>query len=249
MESKKEHIDSQALPRHVAIIMDGNGRWAKQKGFRRISGHRNGVRAVREVLEGGVEIGLEFITLFAFSTENWKRPKVEVRALMGLLVTTIGKEVPDWMNKNVRLRAIGNLQDLPVRAQKRLNEAMAMTASNTGIVLTLALSYGGRQDILNAVNKIAQKAKDGEINPGNIGEDDLRSQMTTSFLPDPELMIRTSGEYRISNFLLWELAYAEIYISHKFWPDYTREDLFEAIHAFQSRERRFGMTSEQLKPL
>jgi undecaprenyl diphosphate synthase len=249
MESKKEHIDLKALPRHVAIIMDGNGRWAKQKGNRRIFGHRQALRAVREVLEGGVEIGLEFITLFTFSTENWKRPKMEVRALMELLVTTIGKEVPELMNKNVRLRAIGNLQDLPARAQKQLHEAMALTANNTGIVLTLALSYGGRQDILSAVNKIAQKAMDGEIKPGNIGEDDLRSQMSTSFLPDPELMIRTSGEFRISNFLLWELAYAELYISHKLWPDYNREDLFEAIHAFQNRERRFGMTSEQLKPL
>ncbi|MEY3442611.1 MAG: hypothetical protein RLZZ519_892 [Bacteroidota bacterium] len=249
MESKKAHIDLQALPRHVAIIMDGNGRWAKQKGNVRIFGHRQALRAVREVLEAGVELGMGYITLFTFSTENWKRPKLEVRALMELLISTIGKEVPTLTQNNVRLRAIGNIEDLPKRAQRELNQAMERTANNTGLVLTLALSYGGRNDILAAVNKVAQKVKSGEIEPGTITEADLRSEMTTFFLPDPELMIRTSGEFRISNFLLWELAYAEIYITQKFWPDFTREDLFEAIHNFQNRERRFGMISEQLKSL
>jgi undecaprenyl diphosphate synthase len=249
MGSKKEHIDPQRLPRHVAIIMDGNGRWAKQKGNVRIFGHKQALRAVREVLEAGVEVGLGYITLFTFSTENWKRPKLEVRALMELLVGTIRKEVPTLMENKVRLRAIGNLEDLPKGAQRELSQAMEMTANNTGLVLTLALSYGGRSDILNAVNKIAAKAQSGEILPGEITEQDLRSHMSTFYLPDPELMIRTSGEFRISNFLLWELAYAEIYITQKFWPDFTKEDLFEAIHDFQNRERRFGMISEQLNPL
>jgi undecaprenyl diphosphate synthase len=249
MGSKKEHIDLHALPRHVAIIMDGNGRWAKRQGNVRIFGHKQALRAVREVMEAGVDIGLEYVTLFTFSTENWKRPKLEVRALMELLVSTIGKELPTLMENNVRLRAIGNLDDLPKRAQRKLENAMAVTEGNTGLVLNLALSYGGRSDILNAVKKLAQKARDGEIDPSSISEADLRSNMSTYFLPDPELMIRTSGEFRISNFLLWELAYAEIYITQKLWPDFTREDLYEAIHDFQNRERRFGMISEQLKSL
>jgi undecaprenyl diphosphate synthase len=248
MGSRKEHIDLQRLPRHVAIIMDGNGRWAKQKGNVRIFGHKQALRAVREVLEAGVDLGLGYITLFTFSTENWKRPKLEVRALMELLISTIRKEVPTLMENKIRLRAIGNLEDLPKGAQRELSQAMELTADNPGMVLTLALSYGGRSDILTAVNKIARKAQAGELTPGEITEQDLRSHMSTFYLPDPELMIRTSGEFRISNFLLWELAYAEIYITPKFWPDYTREDLFEAIYDYQNRERRFGMISEQLKP-
>ena len=249
MGSNKEHIDLQKLPRHVAIIMDGNGRWAKKKGNMRIFGHREALKAVREVLEAGVDIGLGYVTLFTFSTENWKRPKIEVRALMELLVSTIRKEVPTLMKNNIRLRAIGNLDDLPQKAQKELAQAMEMTQANSGLVLTLALSYGGRSDILSAVNKLAQKTKSGEIEPGSITEQDLRSHMSTFYLPDPELMIRTSGEFRISNFLLWELAYAEIYITEKFWPDFTREDLYEAIVSYQNRERRFGMISEQLNSL
>lgn len=249
MGSNKENIDLQALPRHVAIIMDGNGRWAKQKGNRRIFGHRQALRAVRAVLEGGVEIGLEYITLYTFSTENWKRPKTEVRALMQLLVSTIRKEVDTLMKNNIRLRAIGNLEDLPKRAFRELNAAMEMTRQNTGMVLTLALSYGGRADILSAVNKIALQVQAGEVQPGSISEADLRAQMSSHYLPDPELMIRTSGEFRISNFLLWELAYAEIYITEKLWPDFEQEDLFRAISDFQNRERRFGMISEQLKTL
>lgn len=245
----KENIDLQVLPRHVAIIMDGNGRWAKQKGNRRIFGHRQALRAVREVLEAGVELGLGYVTLFTFSTENWKRPKTEVRALMELLVSTIRKELPTLIDNNIRLRAIGNIEDLPKRPLRELNQAMEITRENTGMVLTLALSYGGRSDILNAVKRIAAKAQAGMLDPDHLTEQELRAEMSTNFLPDPELMIRTSGEFRISNFLLWELAYAEIYITEKFWPDFAREDLYAAILDYQNRERRFGMISEQLKTL
>lgn len=246
MESIKENIDLQALPQHVAIIMDGNGRWARQKGNRRIFGHREALRAVREVIEAGVELELGYVTLYTFSTENWKRPKAEVLALMELLVNTIRKETPLLLENNIRLRAIGHLDDLPRRPHRELMKSMELTKDNTGLTLTLALSYGGRSDILSAVNKIAEKAQAGELKPGEITEQDLRSQMSTHYLPDPELMIRTSGEFRISNFLLWELAYAEIYITEKFWPDFSREDLYAAIVDFQSRERRFGMISEQI---
>jgi undecaprenyl diphosphate synthase len=245
MESTKNIIDLQALPRHVAIIMDGNGRWAKQQGNMRIFGHRQALRAVREVLEAGVDLGLGFITLFTFSTENWKRPKTEVRALMELLVSSIKKELPVLMKNNIRLRAIGKLSDLPSRAQANLASAMKATEGNTGLVLTLALSYGGRADILHSVNELVEKAKSGEIS-GPVTEGMLRKHMSTHYLPDPELMIRTSGEFRISNFLLWELAYTEIHITSKFWPDFSREDLYAAILDYQRRERRFGMTSEQL---
>ena len=249
MESSKENIDLQALPKHVAIIMDGNGRWAKQKGNRRIFGHRQALRAVREVLEAGVELKLGFVTLFTFSTENWKRPKAEVLALMELLVSTIRKETPTLLENNVRLRAIGNIEDLPSRPYKELMKSMELTRNNTGLTLTLALSYGGRDDILSAVNRLAAKAKNGILAPGQITEQDLRAEMSTHYLPDPELMIRTSGEFRISNFLLWELAYTEIYILQKFWPDFSREDLYRAILDYQRRERRFGMISEQINTL
>lgn len=249
MESIKENIDLQALPNHVAIIMDGNGRWAKQKGNLRIFGHRQALKAVREVIEAGVELNLGYVTLFTFSTENWKRPKAEVLALMELLVNTIRKETPTLLKNNIRLRAIGNIEDLPKRPYRELMKSMELTRENTGLTLTLALSYGGRADILQAVNKLADKAKSGELDPGNITEKDLRAQMSTHYLPDPELMIRTSGEFRISNFLLWEVAYAEIYIAEKFWPDFSREDLYAAILDYQRRERRFGMISEQLNTL
>lgn len=249
MGSQKENIDLQALPRHVAIIMDGNGRWAKKKGNRRIFGHRQALKAVREVIEGGVDIGMEFVTLFTFSTENWKRPKAEVSALMELLVKTIKKELPLLMDNNIRLRSIGRLEDLPRRARRELETAMETTRENDGLVLTLALSYGGRSDILHAINRITEQVQNGEKEAGTITEADLRDQMSTSYLPDPELMIRTSGEFRLSNFLLWELAYAEFYITDKLWPDFKREDLFGAIVSYQNRERRFGMISEQLKTL
>lgn len=249
MGSIKENIDLQALPRHVAIIMDGNGRWAKQKGNLRIFGHRKALKAVREVIEGGVDVGLEYVTLYTFSTENWKRPKAEVLALMELLVSTIRKETPTLMENNIRLRAIGNLSDLPSRPHRELMKSMELTRNNTGLTLTLALSYGGRSDILNAINLLSEKVQSGTLKAGEITERDLRDHMSTHYLPDPELMIRTSGEFRISNFLLWELAYAEIHIAEKFWPEFTREDLFESIVNYQNRERRFGMISEQVNTL
>ncbi len=249
MESPKEHIDLQALPNHVAIIMDGNGRWAKQKGNRRIFGHQNALKAVREVIEAGVELNLGYVTLYTFSTENWKRPKAEVLGLMELLVRTIRKETPILLENNIRLRAIGNIEDLPSRPYRELMKSMELTRDNTGLTLTLALSYGGRADILAAVNRIAAKAENGELIPGQITEADLRKEMSTHYMPDPELMIRTSGEFRISNFLLWELAYSEIYIAQKFWPDFSRDDLYQAILDYQRRERRFGMISEQINTL
>jgi undecaprenyl diphosphate synthase len=249
MGSNKENIDLKGLPRHVAIIMDGNGRWAKQQGNMRIFGHRKALRAVREVIEAGVDLGLGYITLFTFSTENWKRPQIEVRALMELLVSSIKKEMPTLMQNNIRLRAIGQIDDLPGRAKTKLLDAMEATKNNDGLVLTLALSYGGRADILTAINSLVDEAKKGSLHEAKISEATLRAHMSTHFLPDPELMIRTSGEFRISNFLLWELAYTEIHITPKFWPDFQREDLYAAILDFQKRERRFGMISEQLESL
>lgn len=247
MGGLKEHIDLQRVPRHVALIMDGNGRWAKKKGNQRIFGHRNAVRAVRETLEGAVEVGLGYVTLFTFSTENWKRPKAEIRALMELLVNTIRKETPTLLENNIRLRTIGNTEALPRKTQDQLKQAMEETAHLDGMILTLALSYGGRWDILQGINSVADAVAKGELSPGEITEENLRSRMSTHYLPDPELMIRTSGEFRVSNFLLWELAYSEIYITKKLWPDFTRQDLFEAIIDYQKRERRFGKISEQLE--
>lgn len=248
MSGLKEKIDPQALPRHVAIIMDGNGRWAKSKGNHRVFGHRNALKAVRDVLEGSVELGLEYVTLFTFSTENWKRPKAEVLALMQLLISTIKDETKTLLENDIRLEAIGDLAALPARAQKQLAQTREATRGNKGVMLTLALSYGGRWDIINAVQKIAAEVKAGNLEPEDISEERFRSCLSTHFLPDPELMIRTSGEFRISNFLLWELAYAELYITPKLWPDFRREDLFAAIVDYQSRERRFGKISEQLNP-
>lgn len=249
MADLKENIDLQALPSHIAIIMDGNGRWAKQKGKFRTFGHHQALKAVRETLEGAVDIGLGYVTLYTFSTENWNRPKAEVFALMELLVNTIKKETPTLIENNIRLRAIGNIEDLPRRARRTLDKTMEITENNDGLVLTLALSYGGRSDILQAINKIASEVKDGKVEPGKIDGELLRSHMSTNFLPDPELIIRTSGEFRISNFLLWELAYAEIFIMEKLWPDFTREDLFAAVIDYQKRERRFGKVSDQLKAI
>lgn len=247
MSSIKEHIDPKKLPRHVAIIMDGNGRWARKRGGIRVFGHKSAIKAVRDTIEGAAEIGLEYVTLYAFSTENWKRPKTEVNALMELLVNTIKKETPTLIENNIRLRTIGNTAALPAKAQENLAESMEITRNNSRMTLTLALSYGGRWDVMEAIKKIAAKAVQGEIVPEEIDEYLLRQHMSTGFLPDPELLIRTSGEFRISNFLLWEIAYAEIFISQKLWPDFRREDLYEALLDFQKRERRFGKTSEQIK--
>lgn len=242
----KETIDKTRLPQHVAIIMDGNGRWAKERGKLRVFGHRNGVAAVRDTVEGAVEIGVKYLTLYAFSTENWKRPKLEVSALMELLINTISKETKTLMNNGVKLHAIGNLGQLPARCNDRLQEAMHQTAGNANCTLTLALSYSARWEITEAARQLAEQVQAGHINPNEIDEERFAQHLATRDMPDPELMIRTSGEQRISNYLLWQLAYAELYFTEKMWPEFRRNDLFEAIATFQNRERRFGLTSEQL---
>lgn len=244
--SFREKLNPDKLPKHVAIIMDGNGRWAKEKGKLRVFGHKNGVLAVRDTVEGAAEVGIENLTLYAFSTENWKRPKLEVTALMELLVTTINKETKTLMDNNVKLNAIGDLASLPKRCYQELQEAIGKTANNTRLTLTLALSYSSRWEILNATKQIALSVKEGIISPDDINEALFEKHLSTYNLPDPELMIRTSGEHRISNYLLWQLAYAELYFTNKLWPDFRREDLFEAVYDYQQRERRFGLTSEQV---
>jgi len=241
-----ENLDPAKMPSHVAIIMDGNGRWAKKKGNSRIFGHQSAVEAVRDTTEGAAAAGVKFLTLYAFSTENWNRPKFEVNALMELLVNTISKETPTLMKNNIRLVSIGQTQELPASCRKQLETAMQATAGNTHMVLNLALSYGGRRDILEAARQIANLAIAGDIDPAKLQETDFASYLSTAGMPDPELMIRTSGEFRISNFLLWELAYAELYITQTLWPDFRRSDLYDAIADYQTRERRFGKTSEQI---
>ncbi|PRY36490.1 undecaprenyl diphosphate synthase [Spirosoma oryzae] len=242
----KEDIDPGNLPQHIAVIMDGNGRWAKQKGAARIFGHNNAIKAVREVTEGCAELGVKFLTLYAFSTENWNRPKLEVDALMTLLVHTIRGEIKTLMNNNVRLTTIGHTETLPKDCQRELAEAMRETANNTGLTLVLALSYSGRWEILEAARQLAVAVRAGELAPEDIDETRFHQQLTTANMPDPELMIRTSGEMRISNFMLWQLAYSEFYMPEVLWPDFRREHLHEAILTYQKRERRFGKTSEQL---
>ncbi|MDP3470207.1 MAG: isoprenyl transferase [Daejeonella sp.] len=241
-----EQIDKERLPQHVAVIMDGNGRWAKEKGKLRVFGHQNGVVAVRDTVEGAVELGIKYLTLYAFSTENWNRPRLEVMALMELLVSTISKETKTLMENGVRLNAIGNLSTLPEKCRKQLLETIKKTSSNTNCTLTLALSYSSRWEITDAAKRIAIKVRDGEIKAEDITEDIFGDHLNTAGIPDPELMIRTSGEHRISNYLLWQIAYAELYFTSKLWPDFRRQDLFEAVIDYQKRERRFGMTSEQL---
>ncbi|WP_276363925.1 isoprenyl transferase [Daejeonella sp. H1SJ63] len=241
-----EQIDKDRLPLHVAVIMDGNGRWAKEKGKLRVFGHQNGVVAVRDTVEGAVELGIKYLTLYAFSTENWNRPKLEVMALMELLVSTISKETKTLMDNGVKLNAIGNLNSLPEKCHKQLKEAMEKTSANTNCTLTLALSYSSRWEITEASRKIAEKVRDGELRSEDITEEVVSAHLSTAGMPDPELMIRTSGEHRISNYLLWQIAYAELYFTPKLWPDFRRQDLFEAVIDYQKRERRFGMTSEQL---
>lgn len=244
--SFKDQINVSKLPKHIAVIMDGNGRWAKEKGKLRVFGHKNGVVAVRDTVEAAAEIGVEYLTLYAFSTENWNRPKLEVNALMELLVTTISKETKTLMDNNVRLNAIGDLKSLPSRCYKELQEAISKTSVNSGLTLTLALSYSSRWEIITAVKNIAEDVKQGNISIDDINESLFGNYLSTYNLPDPELMIRTSGEHRISNYLLWQLAYAELYFTHKLWPDFRKEDLYEAIINYQQRERRFGLTSEQV---
>ena len=238
-----EGIDKNNLPKHIAITMDGNGRWAKSKGKLRVFGHNNGVKAVRDTVEGAAEIGIEYLTLYAFSTENWDRPDKEVNALMTLLVSAINKETKTLMDNNIRLSAIGDIKKLPSKAQKELQEAVAKTKDNTRMNLVLALSYSSRWEILNAVQNII---KDG-VKAEEINETTFQQYLTTKNVPDPELLIRTSGEYRISNFLLWQIAYSELYFTETLWPDFRRGDLYNAILDYQSRERRFGKTTEQLQ--
>lgn len=242
----KDTINSENLPQHIAVIMDGNGRWAKKKGALRVFGHKNAVKAVRDVTESSAELGIKYLTLYAFSTENWSRPKAEVEALMKLLVSTIRKEVKTLIKNNVKLQSIGNTDDLPKVCQRELKEAIELTKDHTGLTLTLALSYSGRWDIVNAVKGIAQDVKSGKIEPNDVDSNLFSKYLSTNKMPDPELMIRTSGEMRVSNFLLWQLAYSEIYISPILWPDFRREHLYEAIIDYQKRERRFGKTSEQV---
>jgi undecaprenyl diphosphate synthase len=242
----KDQIDFSKLPQHIAIIMDGNGRWAKEKGKLRVFGHRNGVASVRDVVEGAAEVGVKYITLYTFSSENWSRPKLEVSAIMELMISTIHKEINNFMKNNIRLNAIGDLEMLPGKCYKELTGAIDKTAGNTGVVLTLALSYSSRREILQATKNIALKVQQGELNINDIDEETFETNLYTSGMPNPELLIRTSGEYRISNYLLWQIAYAELYFTPKLWPDFRKEDLYEAIIDYQKRERRFGMTSEQL---
>jgi undecaprenyl diphosphate synthase len=244
--SYKDQIDLQKLPRHVAVIMDGNGRWAKGKGKLRVFGHHNGVLSVRDVVEGAGELGIAYLTLYTFSAENWNRPKFEVTAIMELLISTINKEIDKLMKNNVRLNAIGDLNMLPGKCHKELDNAINRTSVNTGLVLTLALSYSSRREIVHAAKALAAKVKSGELQPDDIDENMFEDNLYTGGMPNPELLIRTSGEYRISNYLLWQIAYAELYFTPKLWPDFRREDLYEAILDYQKRERRFGMTSEQV---
>lgn len=243
----KDKIDISRLPSHIAIIMDGNGRWAKEKGEDRLYGHLHGVESVRNIVEGAAELGVRYLTLYAFSTENWDRPEYEVSGLMELLVDTIRNEVPTLNKNNIKLHVIGDIDMLPEAAKKELEEALAETSANTGLNLVMALSYSSRWEIVRAVKNISADVQKGVLEPGAINQDTIREYLTTKNFPDPELMIRTSGEYRISNFLLYQLAYSELYFTNTRWPDFRKENLYEAILDFQSRERRFGKTGEQIK--
>lgn len=242
----EELINKENLPKHIAIIMDGNGRWAKQKGKLRVFGHENGAKAVKEVIEGSAKLGVENLTLYAFSTENWNRPKLEVETLMKLLVSSLKKELHTLVENNIKLKAIGTLETLPKKARKELLEVMEKTKSNTRMTLTLALSYGAREELKNAVVQLCTKVKNNIISIDSIDESIINNHLYTQDLPDVDLLIRTSGEHRISNFLLWQIAYAELYFTKTLWPDFTKEHLWEAIINYQNRERRFGKTSEQL---
>lgn len=245
--SQKDKIDPVKLPKHIAIIMDGNGRWAKGKGKFRIFGHKNGVVSVRETTEACAELGIKHLTLYAFSTENWSRPQEEINALMDLLVDTIEKEIPTLQKNSIRLAAIGNLNSLPKKCLEKLNYAIEQTKNNTRMQLVLALSYSAKWDLTNCVKNIALEIKNGRIQPEDINDELIDSYLSTKNIPHPELLIRTSGEQRISNFLLWEIAYSELYFTPVLWPDFRKEDLYAAIIEYQRRERRFGKTSEQVK--
>jgi len=245
----KESINKDKLPRHIAIIMDGNGRWAEKRGNQRIFGHKNAVAAVRDTVEASAELGVEYLTLYAFSTENWKRPKNEVDALMALLVSTIHSETKTLLENNIRLHTIGNTGSLPATVQEQLRQAKEKTSQNTGLNLVLALSYGSRWEIINAVKSLAAEIEEGKLSSKDINERTFEKFLDTSGFPDPELIIRTSGEFRISNFLLWQIAYTELFFTPTLWPDFRREHLYEAILSFQNRERRFGKTADQIKSI
>jgi undecaprenyl diphosphate synthase len=242
----KEQIRKDRLPVHVAIIMDGNGRWARKQGLTRTKGHESGVGAVRKTVEAAANLGIKYLTLYAFSTENWNRPKYETDALMSLLVQSIHKEMKTLMENKIRLTTIGDLKSLPAGSQSELARAIEATAANTGLTLILALSYSSRWEIVEAARSIAREVAQGKLNPGDIDLPEFTSFLSTSQVPDPELLIRTSGEFRISNFLLWQIAYTELYFTPTLWPDFTEDDFFAAIIDFQKRERRFGLTSEQV---
>lgn len=246
MSLLRESIIPEKLPRHIAVIMDGNGRWAKLHGKPRVFGHKNGVISVREITEAAAELGISYLTLYAFSTENWSRPQLEVNALMALLVETIKKELNTLHKNNIRLHAIGDLTRLPEKTRSALQEAIDATSSNDRMTLILALNYSSRWEIVEAAKNIALKVRDGKIIPEDINAEMFSNYLTTALIPDPELLIRTSGEYRISNFLLWQSAYAEFYFTQVLWPDFRKDDLYRAIIDFQNRERRFGKISEQL---
>ncbi|MCK5400458.1 MAG: isoprenyl transferase [Flavobacteriaceae bacterium] len=242
----KEQINIKLLPKHIAIIMDGNGRWAKQKGKLRVFGHENGAKAVKQVVEGCAELDVKNLTLYAFSTENWKRPKLEVQTLMKLLISSLKKEIKTLHDNKIKLNAIGNLQALPTKVYSELMDVIEITKDNSKVTLTLALSYGSREELINTVKQISIKVKNNIISPEKIDELVINQHLYTQNLPDVDLLIRTGGEQRISNFLLWQIAYAELYFTNVFWPDFTKEHLYEAIINYQKRERRFGKTSEQL---
>ncbi|MDN3674804.1 isoprenyl transferase [Flavobacterium branchiarum] len=240
-------LDKTNLPRHLAIIMDGNGRWAKQQGFLRAFGHENGTKSVKETIESCAKIGIEYLTLYAFSTENWNRPKLEIETLMKILINSLKKELGTLQKNNIKLNAIGNLEKLPKSAQKELLDVIEKTKNNTRLTLTLALSYGSREELINAVRIISNKVKNNIISIDTIDDSIINEHLYTQNLPDVDLLIRTSGEHRISNFLLWQIAYAELYFTNVLWPDFKEKDLYEAIISYQKRERRFGKTSEQIK--
>ena len=243
---RKKILEHGAIPNHVAIIMDGNGRWAKSKNLTRISGHREGINSVREIVRICGELGISYLTLYTFSSENWTRPKIEVLAIMKLLLGTINKEIDNLDKNNVRLSTIGNLNDLPKKPRQGMIEAVNKTKNNTGLNLILALSYGSRQELVMAFQRIANKIEKGKMKSDYISQESIANELYTSEIPDPDLLIRTGGERRISNFLLWQLAYTELYMTDKFWPDFREDQLLNAILDYQNRQRRFGQTSEQV---
>lgn len=244
--SLKQQIDSNKLPEHLAIIMDGNGRWAKKKGFLRSIGHRNGVDALRKIATASAQLGIRYLTVYAFSSENWNRPKAEVNALMSLLVSSLKKELKTLTENEISLNSIGSLENLPAKCQRELNEVIQKTANNKRMTLTLALSYGSKEEITEAMKQIAAEIADGLIQIENINESLIASRLYTAGMPDPDLLIRTGGEKRVSNYLLWQIAYSEFYFTPKLWPDFDEEDLYESILSYQERERRFGKISEQI---